>query len=287
MKMKTRLLVSFIGMVLVALLTVGCSGSGSTVGSVEGLPEAIAEVGFNVTEPEPAVFTQEDLDAAYEVGYEGGLSEAVTVTEVVTEVLYIEVPGEVIYEIVEATDLPTIDLPADLASLPVDDAPVLWDNIGSSDWNYVFRNAVSSNGQAARFRIVFGADFEHVTIPKMSVDDLLTLAVYVVPGGEVYNITESFHLNKIQAGGTGDPALDEVLETRWLNLTDGEDLPHITEAVYFGFVKEGSYIEFFIKDDVDQGVNRGLGLIMFFVPPDQVPGGLAFMVDRFGEPMSE
>ncbi len=173
-------------------------------------------------------------------------------------------------------------LSSDLAALPVDDAPQLRDT-NSQSWNYVFRTAVSSPGQPARYQVYFTAAFSNATIVKMSVDDELVAAYLIDSAGVRTDITTVFKVEKIP---TGNAEHDAVLADRFLNVTDGEILPHITSAVWLGDLPAATKLEFFVKDDANLQVNRGLGLVMYFnTLPADLPGGNKFVVDLEGNPL--
>ena len=166
--------------------------------------------------------------------------------------------------------------------MPVDDAPELWDT-ASQSWDYVFRSAVSSAGQPARYQINFVGAFRDAIVLKMSVDDMLVAAFLIDPTGARTDISSAFDIGAIP---TGDAVLDAVLADRFLNVEQGEILPHLTKAVWLGNLPAGTRLEFFVKDDASLAVNRGLGLVMYFnTSPADLPGGPDFIVDTAGNPV--
>ena len=183
------------------------------------------------------------------------------------------------------TDTPApaaANLPPELEALPVDDAPQLWDT-ASQSWDYVFRSAVSEPGQAARYQVNLVGAFRDATVLKMSVDDMLVAAYIVDVAGARTDISSAFDIGAIP---TGEAALDAVLADRFLNVEEGEILPHLKKAIWLGNLPAGTKIEFFVKDDASLQVNRGLGLVMYFnTSPQDLPGGSLYIVDTAGNPV--
>ena len=125
-----------------------------------------------------------------------------------------------------------------------------------------FRAAVNTPGEVAVFVWNFTVPLDNAVISRIWPDDELISAKLLVPGQDPVDLTQSFEMIWVKAGGTGDASLDEVLEGRGVNVADGEILMQNKNSVSLGNVPAGSKLVFEIRDNSQLAVNRGIGVVV-------------------------
>lgn len=243
MKNKHVILSGILILALLCVVGIYALNPGRTL--AKDLP-AKTEAPAEVAEREPASVATEEVDASENLPAEKEVAPATKIEA---------------NEKVAAADNVCPDLKAKIDTMDFDGLKSIRQGLPAHD---SIRDRVLVNGATGSAFVVFGASYQSVTVDRVVGDDQI-IEVIACIGGQSYDLLPFLGMTEvtIETLATMDPNLRLVMETRGVDVENGELLAQNSYSIYLGAVKEGDFLYIVDKDDPKLGDNNGglLGVV--------------------------